>query len=607
MTWSSSWRPANSYVVSPSNGNTSLSVTLGGNPVGSVPGGDTLEFVGSAGTVTIDGESGTGTNDVFTILNGSVQFGGDDDLDGSTITFHSSLITRDVIAQGATNLFNIQGTIGPGPSGSLVGDSGTNEFVFGATGQFRGDIQGEGSSTLSYGAYSKGVSVNLGNGTDGTATGVIGPVTGITAIIGSNYNDTLNAGTVPDVVLTGGLGTNTLTGKPNSVSVVESLSSSYTLTSARQGGIQSTGKLTGTSPSFIDNLHGITVAVLTGSSGTSDSFNVSGWTGTGSLIAPSGTGTVTDVGAGAISLTNAQLTAPNMTLSLSGIITANLTDDDSGSSFTVTGWTGGGKLVGTSEMLVNSVTSSVTLANTSLMVTGLPNLTLKGITVANLTDTAGGNTFTVSGWTGTGSLTDTGSIADTVAASLSANFGLSDTSLAFSNGMSLNLSGFGTANLTATSAGKSFTVNGWTGNGSLTDTSGKLNATEYGGFTLTDSKLSSTAGVSLDLNGITSATVTDSSPGGQTFNITGWTGRGAFRGQFETLIDSVSSSTTLTTDSLAVTGQPIQRLSGFVTANLTDMAGGNTFDLSGWTAIGSLTNSGATGDTVTVTQSTDSP
>ena len=33
------------------------------------------------------------------------------------------------------------------------------------------------------------------------------------------------------------------------------------------------------------------------------------------------------------------------------------------------------------------------------------SLTLSGITTANLTDTAGGHTFTVSGWTGTGSLT----------------------------------------------------------------------------------------------------------------------------------------------------------------------------------------------------------
>ena len=58
------------------------------------------------------------------------------------------------------------------------------------------------------------MNVNLGNGTNGTATGVSGTVTGITAVIGSNSNDTLNAGTVADVALTGGLGTNTLSAAP---------------------------------------------------------------------------------------------------------------------------------------------------------------------------------------------------------------------------------------------------------------------------------------------------------------------------------------------------------------------------------------------------------
>ena len=181
--------------------------------------------------------------------------------------------------RGRTNTFNIQGAGASGPSGSLVGDSGTNAFVFSATGKVFGNIQGGGSSTLSYAAYSSGVTVNLGNG--GTATGVVSPgtVTGITAVIGSNFNDTLNAGTVAGVALTGGLGANTLSGTGPGDSVVESISSSYTLTNT---------KLTGTGASFTDNLSGITVATLTGSSPTSNAFTVSGWTGTGSLSVASG-------------------------------------------------------------------------------------------------------------------------------------------------------------------------------------------------------------------------------------------------------------------------------------------------------------------------------
>ena len=53
---------------------------------------------------------------------------------------------------------------------------------------------------------------------------------------------------------------------------------------------------------------------------------------------------------------------------------------------------------------------------------------MSGITTANLTDTAGGgNTFTVTGWTGSATLTGTG---DAVAESVSANVTLTNTSLA---------------------------------------------------------------------------------------------------------------------------------------------------------------------------------
>ena len=63
-------------------------------------------------------------------------------------------------------------------------------------------------------------------------------------------------------------------------------------------------------------------------------------------------------------------------------------------------------------------------------------VTLSGFTTANLTDSGGGNTFTVSGWTGTGSLVDSGNAADTVTASKAAGYTLSNTSLSSADGMS---------------------------------------------------------------------------------------------------------------------------------------------------------------------------
>ena len=116
-----------------------------------------------------------------------------------------------------------------------------------------GSIQGGGSSTLNYSAYSSGVTVNLGNGTNGTATGVSGTVTGITAVIGSNLQRHAECGHRSRMSRSrAGWAPTRLSGTGTGDSVVESIASSYTLTNT---------KLTGTGASFTDNLSGITVAV----------------------------------------------------------------------------------------------------------------------------------------------------------------------------------------------------------------------------------------------------------------------------------------------------------------------------------------------------------
>ena len=97
------------YVVTPDSGNSSLQVTLGGSPVGSIPGGDTLGFTGSGGTVTINGETGASSSDVFDINDATVQFAGADALAGSTVNFTGTAITRNINAQGTVNTFNVQG------------------------------------------------------------------------------------------------------------------------------------------------------------------------------------------------------------------------------------------------------------------------------------------------------------------------------------------------------------------------------------------------------------------------------------------------------------------------------------------------------------------
>ena len=100
-------------------------------------------------------------------------------------------------------------------------------------------------------------------------------------------------------------------------------------------------------------------------------------------------------------------------------------------------------------------------------------------------------------------------------ASKSAGFTLTNTSLSSTDGMALGLSGITTANLAATSASKTFTVSGWTGSGSLTDTAtGIVTASKSAGFTLTNTSLTSTDGMTLGLSGITTANLTTTATSG---------------------------------------------------------------------------------------------
>jgi hypothetical protein len=372
----------NQYVASPNASNTSLGVSLGGSVLGTIPGGDTLGFTGSGGSVTINGESGSASSDTFAITDTSVQFAAADGLKSSTINFIGAGFVRDVDAAGSVNTFNIEGAGVNGPSGSLVGDSGTNLFVFSSTGELLGNIQGAGSSTLSYAAYSSGVSVNLQTG---TATGVVAPgtVSGITAIIGSNFNDTLNAGNVPGVMLTGGLGTNTLSGTGAGDSVAEAISSSYTLTNAQ---------LTGTGANFTDNLSGITVASLI-ANGASATFNVSGWTGTGSLATSSATATVTASKAANFALTNTALSSSDgMSLAISNVSVADLT------------------VTATSGNPVYVANASAFTGTTNLLATGTVAAVLLGSSGAGSTlgTTSSGDSILIGG-SGSSTLSDTGS------------------------------------------------------------------------------------------------------------------------------------------------------------------------------------------------------
>jgi Ca2+-binding RTX toxin-like protein len=122
------------------------------------------------------------------------------------------------------------------------------------------------------------------------------------------------------------------------------------------------------------------------------------------------------------------------------------------------------------------------------------SMTLAGIEAANLTGGASANSFTVSGWTGTGSLAGS-SGTDTLIASKDANFTLANTSLATSDGMALNLAGIEVANLTGGASANTFDISGWTGAGSLDGGAGT--------DTLIESRASAATGVTMILTDAT--------------------------------------------------------------------------------------------------------
>jgi hypothetical protein len=92
---------------------------------------------------------------------------------------------------------------------NLVGGPGDDTFKLSAKGSLSGSITGGGGSdTLDYSAWTTGVTVNL---TTGTATAVVGGVSGIDNVFGGAGNDNLTGGAAGGF-LVGGSGNDTLVG-----------------------------------------------------------------------------------------------------------------------------------------------------------------------------------------------------------------------------------------------------------------------------------------------------------------------------------------------------------------------------------------------------------
>jgi hypothetical protein len=294
-------------------------------------------------------------------------------------------------------------------------------------------------------------------------------------------------------------------------------------------------------------------------------------------------------------------TSDGMDVRLAHFGMADLTGGALASTFDVSGWTGTGTLNGGGgqDTVVANDNASVTLADSALDRTGAGRLALEGIHNADLTDSGGSHAFDVGGWTGSGSVTGGGS-SDTITATKNADFTLTNTALVTGDGMNLTLASIGTANLTGGAGNHTFDVGGWTGTGTLTGDAGKTDTVvatkNAASCMLADRNLGTSDGMSLNLSNLTRAQLTGG-PGNTAFDVSGWTGTGSLDGggSRATVVARKAASFVLTNQELKTTDGMDLALRGIGAGDLTGTSGHDTFDVSGWA--GTLTLHGGGGGT----------
>ena len=177
------------------------------------------------------------------------------------------------------------------------------------------------------------------------------------------------------------------------------------------------------------------------------------------------------------------------------------------------------------KLLVQLADANQVLTNTTL--TGMGTDTYYAINRISLTMTGAASdphTFDVSGFTGVATLTSQ-SGSDVVAATDDANFTPSDGRLDISDGASLYLANITKLNLTGTGL-DTFDVTTWTGTATLTGTGGvdEIEAYSTGNQTLTDTSFLPADGGTFTLSGINAANLT-AGPNDVLLNATGYSGQ----------------------------------------------------------------------------------
>ncbi|MFO0881555.1 MAG: hypothetical protein U0840_30005 [Gemmataceae bacterium] len=395
-------------------------------------------------------------------------------------------------------------------------------------------------------------------------------------LIGGGLDDYLDGGNGADI-LTGGSGTNRLIGGAGADRLVETGTTTF---------VVNNGKLVF---SGTDNLTGIERAELTGTAGAV--FDVSGWTGSGGLFAPSG-GSVVVMRNSNFTLSDTSLViAGSGGFTLSGITTANLVGGAAGNGFNLSGWTGGGTLSGGggSDTLVIVKDADFVLTDTQVQTTDGMSMVLasNSLRTARLAGGAGGNVFDIGGWTGSISLTGNGG-TDTVAATRNSGFVLTNQTLQIGAGPIATLIGISDARLSGGAGNNVFTVGGWTGSGMLTGGGGNdtLSAVKNSNLILTDSSLSAGDGLTLGIapdSGLRRVVLVGGA-GNNRFDVGGWTGSGTINGSTgtDTIVVSKNQNLTLSNSALSSSDGLAITLASIEAADLSGGDGDNTIDAAGF-------------------------
>ena len=342
--------------------------------------------LGGDGDDVLSGGSGADT------LNGG---DGDDTLSGK--------LGNDVLDGGAdTNMLSESGNVNFTLTNAKLTGLGTDTLINLAIANLTG---GASANTFTVSGWTRPGSLNGGGGNDTIIASKNSDFTLMNTGLQTSDGMSLSlSGGITNATLTGGAGNNAFTvGAWTGIGKLAGGTGTDTLRSTRDTDQTLTSTSLAATGFGTLTLSAIESAELTG--GLSDNvFTVSGWKGTGTLVAGGGgTDSVVAVRAANFILSDAQLVASNgLSMTLSGIRVANLSGSTSNNVFTVSGWTGSGQIDGLTgtDTIVVARDTDMTMTNTALVSVGFGTLTLVGIESASLTGGSGANVLNAAEFTG---------------------------------------------------------------------------------------------------------------------------------------------------------------------------------------------------------------